>query len=223
MKIARPLPLLLALALPACVPPATASDPPSPGHSAATIVPSRAAGSTTVVVVRHAEKADDDPRDPTLTAAGRQRADALVGVLEDAAVSAIYSTQYRRNRSTVEPLAARLGLPVTVREIAASEADAYADALSREILARHAGGSVVVVGHSNTVPQIVRALSGQLVAEITEQEYDHFFLVVVPPGGEREGGGARLFRLRFGAPDPRPPGPPAISEPLPEAVDSGLQ
>lgn len=153
---------------------------------------------TTIVVVRHAEKAGDDPRDPSLTADGELRARALLDVVDGAAVMAIYSTQYRRTRSTVAPLAERLGVPVLVREIAPGGADAYAEALAREILTRNAGQSVVVVGHSNTVPQIVRALSGRAVAEMTEAEYDHLFVVVVPDGGE-----ARLFRARFGAPGAR--------------------
>jgi broad specificity phosphatase PhoE len=152
-----------------------------------------APGATTVVVIRHAEKADDDPRDPTLTAAGERRAQALLGVLQDADVAAIYSTQLKRTRATVDPLARQLRLPVTVREIAPGQADRYARELAREILATHAGRSVVVVGHSNTVPQIVRALSGRTVAEMTEQEYDHLFVVVVPAQGA-----PRLFRTRYG-------------------------
>jgi broad specificity phosphatase PhoE len=153
---------------------------------------------TTVVVVRHAEKALDDPRDPVLTAAGEQRARALLEVVANADVAAIYSTQFRRTRATVEPLAQQLRLPVVVREIAAGSVDAYAEALAREILTTHAGQSVVVVGHSNTVPGIVRALSGHGVAEITDDEYQHLFVVVVPAEGA-----ARVFKTRYGAADPR--------------------
>jgi broad specificity phosphatase PhoE len=153
---------------------------------------------TTVVVVRHAEKDTDHPSDPSLTAAGRRRAEALVAVVEMADVVAIYSTQFRRTRGTVEPLSRRLGLPVTVRESAQGRAAESARALAHEILTTHSGRSVVVVGHSNTVPHIVQALSGRAVAEITEQEYEHLFVVVVP--GE---GGPRVFKTRYGAANPQ--------------------
>jgi hypothetical protein len=69
---------------------------------------------------------------------------------------------------------------------------------AREILTRHAGESVLVVGHSNTVPQIVQALSGRAVAEMTEEEYDHLFVVVVPPQGV-----PRLFKTRYRAAEPQ--------------------
>jgi broad specificity phosphatase PhoE len=158
------------------------------------------AAPTTVIVVRHAEKATDDPHDPGLTAAGEARARTLLDVVGDAGVAAIFSTQFRRTRATVEPLARNLGLPVVVREAASGQAERYAQELAHEILATFAGRSVVVVGHSNTVPQIVHALSGHHVAEISEQEYDHLFVVVVSAGGT-----ARLFRARYGAPDPAAP------------------
>lgn len=148
---------------------------------------------TTVVVVRHAEKATDDPRDPSLNSAGELRARALAAALGDAGVTALYATQYKRTRDTAEPLARRLKLPVVERPVVSGDADAYARELAQEILSKHRGGTVAVVGHSNTVPSIVEAMSGRKVAPITDSEYDHMFIVVIPQRGP-----ARLFKVRYG-------------------------
>src|SRR5258705_11063521 len=75
------------------------------------------AASTTIIVVRHAEKSTDDPRDPSLTVAGQQGALALSAVLKDAGVTAIYTTHYKRNRQTAEPLAHRNVISITERPI----------------------------------------------------------------------------------------------------------
>jgi phosphohistidine phosphatase SixA len=152
---------------------------------------------TTIVVVRHAEKSTDDPRDPTLTAAGQQRAIALASVLKDAGVTAIYTTQYKRNRQTAEPLAQQLGISLIERPINAANSTTYAQDLAHEILTTNSGKSVLVVGHSNTVPDIVRALSGSVVPPITDPEYDHIFIITLPGSGP-----PRLMQLRFGQPAP---------------------
>ena len=152
---------------------------------------------TTIVVVRHAEKGTDDPRDPSLTAAGQQRALALSSVLKDAGVTAIYTTQYKRNRQTAEPFAQQSGISITERPITAANTATYAQDLAREILTNSLGKSVLVVGHSNTVPDIVKALSGIAVPPITDPEYDHIFIVTIPGSGS-----PRLMQLRFGQPAP---------------------
>lgn len=149
----------------------------------------------TIVVVRHAEKTDDDPDDPSLSRAGEARAGTLLNVLADARVAAIYSTQFRRTLDTAAPLAGQFGLTVKIREIASGQATTYAYDLAAEIRARHAGETVVVVGHSNTVPQMVQALSGIPVKPIGEAEYDHLFIVILPPGDQD----VRLIRSRYGA------------------------
>jgi broad specificity phosphatase PhoE len=155
------------------------------------------AAATTIVVVRHAEKGTDDPRDPSLTAAGQQRAIALSSALKDAGVTAIYTTQYKRNRQTAEPLAQQSGISIVERPINSVNAATYAQDLAHEILTKSAGRSVLVVGHSNTVPDIVRALSGSIVPPMTDPEYDHIFIVTIPASGS-----PRLMQLRFGQPAP---------------------
>jgi len=153
-----------------------------------------AMGETTVVVVRHAEKSTDDPRDPSLSAIGQERALALSALLRDAGVTGIYTTHYKRTRQTAEPFARQSGIAITERPIGAANSATYARDLAREVLARR-GTAVLIVGHSNTVPEIVTALSGRAVAPMTEAEYDHAFIVVIPATGT-----PRLLHTRFGRP-----------------------
>ena len=136
---------------------------------------------TVVIVVRHAEKAADDPRDPTLSEAGHARAQALAKALAGAPLAAVYATGYRRTQQTAQPSAEKHG--VAVQTLAAgSEADGAA--LRERIRKEHAGRTVLVVGHSNTVPAIVAALSGKAAAAMAEDEFDRFSVVVLPEQGE---------------------------------------
>jgi phosphohistidine phosphatase SixA len=142
---------------------------------------------TTFFVVRHAEKADDGTKDPPLTRAGEARAAALATMLKRAGVGAVFATQYRRTQLTVKPLADALDIEVTV--VDASDIDGLIEK------ARAAEGSVVIAGHSNTVPKIVRQLTGQ-VFTVTEEDYDDLFVVTM----DREGAG-HAVRLTYGASD----------------------
>ena len=166
----------------------------SPQSSRVAPVPATA---TTIVVVRHAEKSTDDPSDPTLSASGQQRARDLSAVLQSSGVTDIYVTQYKRTRQTAEPLARQNGISIIERPVNNANSATYAQSLAHEILTRSAGKGVLVVGHSNTVPSIVAALSGTTVPHITDAEYDHLFVVVIPASGS-----PRLMQLRFGQPAP---------------------
>jgi len=167
----------------ACASPQSSRVAPAPATATA----------TTIVVVRHAEKSTDDPRDPTLSAAGQQRAKDLSGVLQNAGVTDVYVTQYKRTRQTAEPLARQNGISIIERPVNNDNSATYAQSLAQEILTRSVGKGVLVVGHSNTVPGIVAALSGTTVPPITDAEYDHLFVVIVPAMGA-----PRLMQLRFG-------------------------
>jgi broad specificity phosphatase PhoE len=136
---------------------------------------------TTVLLVRHAEKASDADDSP-LNEAGVQRAQALVRVAEGAGVSAIYSSQFRRNRDTARPLSERTGVNVTEATVNLSSPGDYGKTLARTILDRHAGRTVVVVGHANTIGATVEALTGR-PAQIEGVEYHDLFVVTVPPSG----------------------------------------
>ena len=165
---------------------------PASGQVSST-APARAAARdsvTTVILVRHAEK--DTVllgSDPPLSAAGIVRARELARVLGDAGISAIYVTPWQRNRRTAQPLATRLGDSLIV-------VDAVDETVER-LRTRHAGQTVLVVGHSNTVPQIVERLTGEAVPPFTEGEYDRLYVVTLVPGHP-----ARVVRLRYGSGKP---------------------
>ena len=142
---------------------------------------------TVIYLVRHAEKVPDGT-DPVLSLAGRERARMLANLLEEAAIDAIHSTDFRRTRATAAPLALRLGLPVALYDPARPAA--LADAI------RDAGGRHLVVGHSNTVPELVELLGGDGGPPIDEAgEYDRLYVVT------RDGEGTVRTELRrYGAP-----------------------
>lgn len=150
---------------------------------------------TTVIVVRHAEKAADDARDPSLSPAGRERALALAGVLQHSPVAAVYATQFRRTAQTGEPVAARAGIAVTQRPLDPATMPTYFADLAREIQSAHVGQTVLVVGHSNTVPALVQALTGQQVEPLTDADYDRLYVVLLPQSGP-----PRLLQARYGHP-----------------------
>jgi broad specificity phosphatase PhoE len=125
---------------------------------------------TTVVLVRHAEKEDGD--DPALTSEGRERATQLAHVLSEGGVDAIYASQFRRTQETAEAVASTVGLEVVV--VDARDIEGLATRLRTE----HAGETVLVVSHSNIVPEVIRAL-GADAEEIPEEEYDDLFVVLL--------------------------------------------
>jgi broad specificity phosphatase PhoE len=138
-----------------------------------------AAQTTTVIVVRHAEKVDDSA-DPLLSEAGSARARALAEALQDAGVTAIYTTQLQRTRLTAEPLARAMAIaPVVIGT--GSPVQTHVDRIADRIRESDVGGIVVVVGHSNTVPLIVSALGGPDINSIEDEEYDHMFVLTLRP------------------------------------------
>lgn len=153
-----------------------------------------AAHPTVVIVVRHAEKAAAPADDPPLTDAGAARAKALATALADANVSAVITTQLRRTRETAAPLATLRGVvleTVPTSSPVAAHAKAVADAVRK-----HAGQTVLVVGHSNTVGAIIGALGGPRVRDLCDAEYSTLFTLVL------DGTSARLVTSTFGAPSP---------------------
>jgi broad specificity phosphatase PhoE len=142
------------------------------------------ADSTTIVVVRHAEKELNAGDDPPLTPAGEARAALLARMFGGGgpgAIDAIYVSPTVRNRMTAAPLAARLRL--TPVEAPASEAGA----LARRILHEHGGARILVIAHSDTVPEIVAALTGtKSLPPIADNEYGTMYVVTVPRIGSAD-------------------------------------
>ena len=150
-------------------------------------------GTTTIVLVRHAEKRVDG-RDPDLSEAGRERARELRRILADAAPAALYATQYARTRQTLEPLASAGGLVVVIDRVEGGDIRGWAAGAASRITRDHAGKTVVVAGHSNTVPLLIEALGVSPAPQIGEADYDDLFVVTQDAAGQ-----ARLLHLHYGA------------------------
>jgi broad specificity phosphatase PhoE len=134
----------------------------------------------TSILIRHAN-VDAAGTDPELNAAGRARAQELVHALGDAGIVALLVTSLRRSQQTAAPLAAALGIQPTV-------ADEVDEAVAA-IRSRRRGETVLVVGHTNTVPEIIAGLGGPASVTIGHEEFDHLFVLTQ----------RRLTRLRYGA------------------------
>ena len=148
--------------------------------------------SGTAYLVRHAEKVTgdgamklEDPRDPPLTELGEARAEALADRLRGAGIAAIWSTDTTRTRDTAQPLANSLGLDVQIYD--PSDLAGFASQLKSS-----PGETVLVVGHSNTTPQLAEALGAEPGSPIVEKtEYDRLYVVDLTSGsGEIERFGA---------------------------------
>ena len=145
--------------------------------------------SASVFVVRHAEKADPSDPDTPLSTAGEERAQALAAKLHGEGVKAVYATEFKRTQQTAAPMAHEAGVDVFV----ISNAE-RANLLERA-RAVPMGSAMLIVGHSNTVPEIVRELSGETVDAINEDEFDNLYEVVFEADGRK-----RLVRSKYGEP-----------------------
>ncbi len=149
---------------------------------------------TTIILVRHAETRDElGNRDPELSAAGQDRARELVRVLGDAKITAVYSTPLHRTLSTARPTADRLGLEIKTLAPTRTLVEDMAEVLRED----HAGETVLVVNHSNTVPAIINALGAGPYEQLGENEYDDLFVVTLAADGT-----ASSVRLKYGQETP---------------------
>jgi phosphohistidine phosphatase SixA len=167
MTLFRPLAAFLLLAAAAC----------------ATIP--RQAAAPSWYVMRHLQKAQG--QDPALSAEGALNAERLASRFDGDRPAAIYVSTTRRARETAAPLAARLGL--TAKEYDPGDTPGLVARVRAET------GTVLVVGHSNTVPEIVARLGGARPADLAETDYGDIFRV------RRD---ATVERLRLEAPSPSP-------------------
>lgn len=149
------------------------------------------ANTTTVIVIRHAEKVNSDSQNPPLSAAGEARAALLAhmfgtGTSTDR-IGAIYVSPLIRSHMTAAPLAAALSL--TPIEMPADDPRG----LARRALRDNPGGRVLIIAHTDTVPAIVTALSGDTdIAPVGAVEYDRMYVVTVPGIGR-----ANVLRLSY--------------------------
>ncbi len=134
---------------------------------------------TTFILVRHAEKMADGSKDPELSEAGKKRAEALAVLLAQTKLDGIYSTKFKRTEMTAAPLAKALSLPI----------QGYDGAKMEEIdamIQKHTGGTVLVVGHSNTTPGIINYLTGKSdYKNFDDSDYGNLVIVSVVEKGKQ--------------------------------------
>ena len=136
-----------------------------------------AAAQPAVFLVRHAERADAGTpaakvpgADPDLSAAGRNRAESLAATLKDANVTAIFVTEYKRTQQTAAPFAKQAG--ITATSITSKDVPGLAEKI------KASSGNVLVVGHSNSLPEVMKALGVADVPAIGEDDFDNLFVVI---------------------------------------------
>jgi phosphohistidine phosphatase SixA len=153
------------------------------------------AQATLVIVVRHAEKAATGGRDPELSAAGQARAEALAAALAGSPIDQVFVTEYRRTSETAAPPLQRARLHPTRVAVGERTVAAHARAVAAALDSLPAGSAVLVVGHSNTVPAIVAAVSGggPVMPDLADDEYSTLFVISRSPGQP-----PRVIRASYG-------------------------
>jgi len=135
-----------------------------------------------VVIVRHAEKAASDGGDPDLSPAGRARAEALARILKDSGITAIFTSEFKRTQETAAPTAASTSIATTV--VPAKDPAALVAKLHQ------LNGNALVVGHGNTIPNIIKALGINAPINIPDADYSELLIVTL-------GDKPQLFRLHY--------------------------
>ena len=152
-------------------------------------LPSVTVAQQALFLVRHAELLGQpmaQPKDLPLSDVGQARAEKLASLLKDASISAIYTTEYLRTRKTAEPLAQALKVDITVIPKGGPES------LVDRIRSQNRKDTVLIVGHSDTLPGLLKALGHAAEIKIAPQDFGNLF-VVVPKGD----GVPTFLRLRY--------------------------
>ncbi len=117
------------------------------------------------------------------------RAQALASTLKGKGVNAVYATEFKRTQQTAKPTAQAVGVDVIIIN------NADRPTLIERAKSAPMGSAVLIVGHSNTVPDIVRELTGEAVDGISENEFDNLYEVVFEADGQKH-----LVRSKYGEP-----------------------
>jgi 2,3-bisphosphoglycerate-dependent phosphoglycerate mutase len=135
-----------------------------------------------IFLVRHAEKATTGGNDPGLSAAGRQRAAALARMLKHSEITAIFTTEFKRTEETAAPIAKATQVTPTI--VPAKDIPALVEQL------RRLKSNALVVGHGNTLPEVVKALGIETPMNIPENDYSELLVIIM-------GDKAKLMRLHY--------------------------
>ena len=135
-----------------------------------------------VFIVRHADKASSGGKDPDLSIQGQKRADALARILKDSQITSVFVTEFKRTQETAAPAAREAHVSSTV--VSANDIGALVEKL------RALNGNALVVGHGNTIPDLLKALGIVTPISIPEDDYTEIFVVSV-------GDAPQLLRLHY--------------------------
>jgi phosphohistidine phosphatase SixA len=134
----------------------------------------------TLVLTRHAEK-ESSKGDPKLTKAGYERAENLKNILLPLNPERCYTTSPARCVLTTMPLAKAIKSPNAHYQAK----DYYS--LFDTVIKEHKTKRALIVGHSNTIPEMLNLLIGEKqYDEFDESEYSRLFLVVTKGLGDSE-------------------------------------
>src|SRR5918911_717058 len=150
-------------------------------------MPNRSA--TTVIIIRHGERDDSNPADPDphLNKAGKARAQTLIHVLGKSGTMAIYTSHFIRTKETAQPLAMHLNLsPIQMDE---------ASNIRDDILSKQVGKTVLVIGHTDSIPDLIEQLGGESHFKVEDKDFDALFVVTVFNSNR-----VNVTELRYGSP-----------------------
>jgi broad specificity phosphatase PhoE len=143
------------------------------------------AADTIVVVVRHAEKATDDPKDPSLSDIGQARAAALAKALADYPITSAIVSEFKRAQQTAHPTLREHKITATTVPVNKDTAGDYGQRLAERVKREPQGAVILLVSHSNTVPTFISALTGIQIPPIVESsEFDRLYVITLPTQGK---------------------------------------
>ena len=137
----------------------------------------------TLVLIRHAEKSAGEDKDPSLSQAGKIRAERLVNKLKHYRFSQLLASPFKRTQETLHPISESLGIPIKVIDVK-SGLEAHIIATVNTIEAQ--AGDVLIAGHSNTIPMIISALGGPKIDDLDENQYSNIYELKIYSSGEVE-------------------------------------
>ena len=156
---------------------------------------------TTVFLIRHADRADEPRQDPPLNDKGVSRSHELARLLGSSGIKTIYTSQFLRTKQTAEPLAKLLGVTVTPITLKSNPtnprlvSEQSTTEITNKILERP-GETSLVIGHSNSIPDVIKMLGGDMVPMIDEKKFDDLFVVAVYAKGK-----AKVVHMKYGSAD----------------------
>jgi len=150
--------------------------------SIALVLATGANAAPVVFIVRHADKASTGGKDPDLSVQGQKRAVALAHILKDSQITSVFVTEFKRTQETAAPTAREAHVSHAV--VSANDIGALVEKL------RALNGNALVVGHGNTIPDLLKALGIATPVSIPEDDYTEIFVVLV-------GDAPQLLRLHY--------------------------